>query len=80
MLECPRNSHKVKCERKPCLDSFVLLGKHSSNDGSGRNSGAVGSTVCLFFLGFDGSAIDWSVTEATLGIKQARLAFLSCMS
>lgn len=64
-----KNSYKVKRERASCLDSLVLLGKHSSKDGSGRNSGAVGSTVCLFCLVFGGSAIDWSVTEAALGIK-----------
>lgn len=64
-----KNSYKVKRERASCLDSLVLLGKHSSKDGSGRNSGVVGSTVCLFCLVFGGSAIDWSVTEAALGIK-----------
>lgn len=32
------------------LHSFVLFGKHCSKDGSGRKSGAEGSTVCLFCL------------------------------
>lgn len=71
---------RVKRKQKACLDSLVLRGKHSSNAGSGRNSGAAGSTVCFFCLGFAGSATDWSVTEAALGLEQVRLAFLSCTS
>lgn len=38
---------KNKQFERTYLDSFVLLGKHSSKEGSGRKSGAAGSIVCF---------------------------------
>lgn len=37
-------------KEKTDLYSLVLLGKHCSNDGRGRKSGAAGSTVCFLCL------------------------------
>jgi hypothetical protein len=49
------------------LNSFVLFGKHCSNDGSGRKSGAAGSTVCFLCLVFSESVVGGSNVNVALG-------------
>lgn len=49
------------------VHSLVLLGKQSSKDGSGRKSGALGSTVCFRFLTFSWLEVEGSKVSVALG-------------
>lgn len=40
----------IQVKQDTHLHSLELFGKHSSKDGSGRKSGALGSTVCFLSL------------------------------
>jgi len=56
-------------ENKVYLDSFVLFGKHSSKEGSGRKSGEAGSTVCFFCLVLSALVVGGSNVNVALGTK-----------
>lgn len=61
------------------LDSFVLFGKHCSKDGSGRKSGAAGSTVCFLCLAFSESVVGGSNVNVALGPKLTDVSFLDAL-
>jgi len=47
----------------------VLFGKHSSKEGSERNSGEAGSTVCFFGLVLSALVVGGSNANVALGTK-----------
>lgn len=65
--------NKKEMKLDTCLHSFVLLGKHSSNDGRGRKSGEAGFTVCFLLLVFSKSAVLGPTVDVALGTELLEL-------